>query len=132
MHVAIIGSRSISISVALPIIRSFFKSNHWSFSSIVSGGAYGVDSAAAIFARSADLPLSIFLPDYSRFGRVAPLRRNTLIVEASDALFCVFDGPNLTGGSFHVVSYAHAAGLPIVLFDASVGCFVPISEFFLF
>ena len=132
MRIAIVGSRSISVSVALPIIRSFFDSGYWSCSSIVSGGARGVDSAASVFARSAGLPLFIFLPDYDRFGSVAPLRRNTLIVDASDALFCIFDGPNLTGGSFHVVSQAHAAGLPIVLFDVSAHCFVSVFEFFLF
>ena len=131
MRIAVVGSRSISVSVALPIIHSFFDSGHWSCSGIVSGGAHGVDSAAATFARSRYLPLSVFLPNYFLLGISAPLHRNALIVEASDTLFCIFDGPNLTGGSFHVVERAHAAGLPIVLFDVSSSSYVPVSAFFL-
>ena len=130
MRIAVVGSRSVSVAVALPIIRSFFKSGQWSWSSVVSGGARGVDSAAAVFARSTGLPLSVFLPDYSRFGRVAPFVRNRAIVVSSDALFCVFAGHDLVGGSRHVVSLARSAGIPVVLFSVSAGSFVPLSSVF--
>ena len=38
MRIAVVGSRSVSVAVALPIIHSFFQSGQWSWSSVVSGG----------------------------------------------------------------------------------------------
>ena len=51
---------------------------------IVSGGAKGADTLAKKFAAKNRIPLMEFLPDYSRYGRGAPLQRNTLIVQNAD------------------------------------------------
>ena len=51
---------------------------------IVSGGAKGVDSMAKRFAKQEKLPVKEFFPDYARHQRVAPLVRNSQIVEFSD------------------------------------------------
>lgn len=48
---------------------------------IVSGGAKGADTLAKKFAALNHIPLMEFLPDYDRYGRGAPLQRNTLIVK---------------------------------------------------
>lgn len=48
---------------------------------IVSGGAKGADTLAKKFAALNQIPLMDFLPDYDRYGRGAPLQRNTLIVK---------------------------------------------------
>ena len=46
---------------------------------IVSGGAKGVDSIA-----HHGIPILIFYPDYTKYGKRAPLIRNLQIIENSD------------------------------------------------
>lgn len=48
---------------------------------IVSGGATGADRLARNFAKDNNIDLIEFLPDYNKHGRIAPLLRNTQIVE---------------------------------------------------
>ena len=48
---------------------------------IVSGGATGADTLAKKYAAKNRIPLMEFLPDYSCYGRGAPLQRNSLIVK---------------------------------------------------
>lgn len=68
MKIAIVGSRSIN-SVELEKYIS-------GCDEIVSGGAIGVDSFAARYARENNIILTEFLPDYKRYGRGAPHVRN--------------------------------------------------------
>ena len=51
---------------------------------VVSGGAQGADTLAKKFAAKNRIPLMEFHPDYSRYGRGAPLQRNSLIVKNAD------------------------------------------------
>ena len=77
MKTAIIGSRNITnldLSRFLPIGTT----------EIVSGGARGVDTVAKEYANRNGLNLTEFLPDYERFGRGAPLKRNITIIENAD------------------------------------------------
>lgn len=54
-------------------------------STIISGGAAGVDRCAAMVASRRSLDLVEHLPQYEAYGRYdAPLRRNTLIVADAD------------------------------------------------
>lgn len=49
---------------------------------IISGGATGVDNMAATYAKTENIELKEFLPNWSKYGKAA---RNTLIAEACDA-----------------------------------------------
>lgn len=59
---------------------------------IVSGGARGADRAGANYAIRHGLPLKEFLPDYNKYGRSAPLKRNHLIAEYADCVLAFWDG----------------------------------------
>ena len=48
---------------------------------IISGGATGIDTYAKLFAGRHHIPLMEYLPDYSKYGKSAPLRRNSQIVK---------------------------------------------------
>ena len=50
---------------------------------IISGGATGIDTYAKLFAGRHHIPLMEYLPDYSKYGKSAPLRRNSQIVKES-------------------------------------------------
>ena len=85
MKLAIIGSRNIHIDDLSPYIPA-------DCDEIISGGARGVDTCAAEYARSHNLKLTEFLPDYKKYGRAAPIVRNRAIVETADAVIAFWDG----------------------------------------
>lgn len=85
MKVAIIGSRNLSIENLEPYLPEDTEE-------IVSGGARGVDMSARDYAISHHLRLTEFLPQYERYGRAAPLKRNVQIVEYADFVIAFWDG----------------------------------------
>lgn len=82
MKVAIVGSRSASDYEAWKKLALGVLPENTSM--IVSGGAKGIDAFAARLAEELGLPLLEFKPDYGKYGRGAPLVRNTEIVNAAD------------------------------------------------
>lgn len=85
MKVAIIGSRQLEIenlSEYIPLTTT----------EIVSGGAKGIDTYAKKYAISANIKLTEFLPDYSKYGKSAPLYRNLKIIDYADEIIAFWDG----------------------------------------
>ena len=85
MKVAVIGSRGIKdcdLSEYLPEDTD----------EIVSGGARGIDSCAREYARKHGIKLTEFLPEYDKYGRGAPLRRNIQIIDYADMVLAFWDG----------------------------------------
>ncbi len=85
MKVAVIGSRGLTVS-------DFGRYLPENTTEIVSGGAKGVDTSAKEYAKSNGIKLTEFLPEYTRFGRSAPLKRNITIIEYSDIVLAFWDG----------------------------------------
>ncbi|MBR2460768.1 MAG: DUF2493 domain-containing protein [Clostridia bacterium] len=85
MRIAIIGSRNITVKVA-DIGRHIEGVEE-----IVSGGAEGVDSYAAEYAREHGIKLTVFLPEYQRYGRAAPIVRNKQIVDYADKIVAFWE-----------------------------------------
>ena len=85
MKVAVIGSRGLGVSD----LGRFLPENT---TEIVSGGAKGVDTSAREYALSHGIKLTEFLPEYTRFGRSAPLKRNISIIEYADIVLAFWDG----------------------------------------
>ena len=102
MKITIVGSRSIS---APSLEGRVFAGDE-----IVSGGAVGVDSFAAEYARARGLPITEFLPDYKQYGRAAPIVRNRKIVDYADKVVVFWDGRSR--GSLSVIEYAEKVGKP--------------------
>ena len=85
MKLAIFGSRTlvtIDLSEYIPD----------GVNEIVSGGARGIDQAARAFAHEHGLLLTEFLPEYARYGRAAPLKRNQSIADYADEGIAFWDG----------------------------------------
>jgi hypothetical protein len=104
MQVDVIGSSTFSN-------YSFLSSqlSNFPISSIVSGGAAGADSLAARYAREHGLPLQVFLPDYGRYGRRAPLVRNQYIISCAQQVVAFWD--SRSSGTAHAIGLARQLGL---------------------
>lgn len=101
MKLAIIGSRSLTNVVLEEYVRE-------EASEIVSGGAIGIDSCAAEYARRKGIELTEFLPDYEHYGRAAPIVRNKKIVDYADEIIAFWDGKSK--GTLSVIKYAQKTG----------------------
>ena len=102
MKIAVVGSRGIT-KVELDKYVS-------DCSEIVSGGALGVDGQAAKYAQQCGIKLTEFLPEYEKYGRAAPIKRNHKIVDYADKIIVFWDGSSR--GSLSVINYAKKVGKP--------------------
>ena len=102
MRIAVIGSRSITKIDLKPHIKSCDE--------IVSGGARGVDSCAAEYARENNIKLTEFLPEYSRYSKTAPIIQNKQIVDYADEVLIFWDGKSK--GTLSVIKYAEKSQTP--------------------
>lgn len=87
MKVAIIGSRQSGRLTVEDIIKVLPEKT----TSIVSGGADGVDSLAKQTAKALSLPIQEFLPNYKIFGKIAPVVRNRQIISEADSVIAFWD-----------------------------------------
>ena len=85
MKVAVIGSRELEIED----IEKYIPQN---VTEIISGGARGIDRCAEKYAKENEIKYSVFLPDYKKYKRGAPLIRNREIIEAADEVIAIWDG----------------------------------------
>ena len=85
MKVAVLGSRtinSIDLEKYLPAATT----------EIISGGAKGVDLCAKLYAEQNNIPYTEYLPEYKKYGKAAPLRRNDKIIDMADVVLAFWDG----------------------------------------
>lgn len=112
MKVAIVGSRNLkNISLERYISKEVDE--------IVSGGAVGVDTCAAEYAKNKGIRMTEFLPQYERYGRAAPIVRNKQIVDYADKIIVFWNGTSK--GALSVIKYAQKIGksVEVIHFDQS-------------
>lgn len=85
MKVAVIGSRTLKIDN----LGDYLPPNT---TEIISGGAKGVDSCAREYALSHNIRLTEILPEYARYGKGAPLKRDITIIRSADIVLAFWDG----------------------------------------
>ena len=106
MKTMVVGSRSIT---AFDLSAHIPPQTHL----IISGGAAGVDTLAEHYADAHGISKLILRPNYARFGRAAPLKRNEEMVDLADLVLIVWDG--LSRGSAHTLRYANKKGKQVCL-----------------
>lgn len=111
MRIAVIGSRGLTVDN----LGDYLPEN---VTQLVSGGAQGVDRCARAYAEKTGLPLLEFLPDYRKYGRGAPLRRNLQIIENADLVLAFWDGHS--HGTQFVIEQCRARGIPVQVILQSV------------
>ena len=85
MKVAVIGSRELRVD-------NLGKYLPEEVTEIVSGGARGIDTSAREYALKNNRKLKEFLPEYEKYGRAAPLKRNMQIIDYADMVLAFWDG----------------------------------------
>ena len=112
MIVGIVGSRAYP---APQYVRAFVNALD-AASTVVSGGAPGVDTVAADAAHERGLAVTIFLADWDKHDRKAGPLRNKQIVDASDQIIAFWDGKSR--GTLNSILLATNAGKPVKIFDS--------------
>jgi len=108
MKLAVIGSRSITSYPLEEVIPADTEE-------IISGGARGIDTLAREYAQAHGIPCTEIRPDYARYGKGAPLRRNLEIIEKADLVIALWDGKST--GTAHTIRKCREIGKPVVIFS---------------
>ena len=98
MKVAVIGSGNLLIG-----IKDMSMYMPPGTTEIVSGGARGIDSCAKEYAVSHGITITEFLPEYNKYKKGAPLKRNIKIVQYADEVLAFWDGKSK--GTEFVINY---------------------------
>lgn len=107
MKIAVIGSRNLIINNLgdyLPI----------NVTEIISGGAKGIDSCAKKYALEKGIKLTEFYPEYQKYGKGAPLRRNLQIIDYADIVLAFWDGKSR--GTKFVIEQCRKKGKTVRVF----------------
>ena len=104
MKVAVIGSRGLTVN-------DLGKYLPEDTTEIVSGGAKGIDTCARNYALSHGVKLTEFLPEYNKYGRGAPLKRNLQIIEYADVVIAFWDGKSK--GTKYVIDNCKKLGVQV-------------------
>lgn len=118
MNVAIVGSRAWTAAQIDPILEPLLRWLRPYITTAVSGGADGTDAAAASLCARLEIPVRLYLPEYTLWGRAAPLRRNLQIVQAAH-LVVAFPGQG--GGTWDTIRKAQQRAVPCALCDVRTG-----------
>ena len=79
---------------------------------IISGGAKGMDTVAERYADAHGIEKLIIRPEYEKYGRAAPIKRNEIMVDMADAVLAVWDGESR--GTKYTLGYARRMGKSII------------------
>ena len=106
MKLLIAGSRSITEFDLAPYIPP-------EVDLIITGGANGVDTLAEQYADAHKISKLVLRPQYGRYGRGAPLKRNEEIAAYADEALAFWDGQSR--GTAHTVSLFKSLGKKVTV-----------------
>ena len=112
--VAIVGDRNYSNYDFFKRIIDTYK-RKFGISFIISGGATGVDSMAERYAKENEISFTVFVAEWSQYGKSAGPRRNLKIAEVCDVMIAFLkEGSKGTANS---ISLAKRLNKPVLIIN---------------
>ena len=103
MRVAVVGSRTLEVKN----LEEYLPDDT---TEIISGGAKGVDASVRRYALQHGIKFKEVLPEYERYGRGAPIKRNDIIISMADMVLVFWDGKSR--GSGYVIEKCRKKQIP--------------------
>ncbi len=110
MKAAVIGSRNLYVDDLEKYVPD-------DVTEMVSGGAKGIDTCAKKYALTHHIKLTEFLPEYNKYSRGAPLKRNLQIIEYVDMVIAFWDGKSK--GTKYVIDNCKKKNIKIIVHRVS-------------
>lgn len=111
MKVAVIGSRGLTVDD----LGKYLPADT---TEIISGGAKGIDTCAREYALSHNINLTEYLPEYDKYGRTAPLKRNITIIQNADMVIALWDGSSR--GTKFVIDNCRKMNIEVKVYELSL------------
>lgn len=108
MKLLIAGSRNITEFDLAPYIPE-------GVTTIISGGAKGIDTLAEEYADKYGIDKIIIRPEYEKYGKGAPIKRNFQMVDMADAVLCIWNG--ISKGTKSTIEYAKRCRKDVYIID---------------
>ena len=90
-----------------------------SISEIVCGCAKGIDTLGKEFAYKKGMKVSLWKPDWDRYGKQAGIIRNKEMGNHADALLAIWDGES--SGTKHMIEYMYQLGKQVFIYNNKTG-----------
>jgi hypothetical protein len=116
MRCIIAGSRSIC---SYEVLCEAIKESNFVITTVVSGGARGVDQLGERWAKDNKVPIDRYLPDWS-IGKQAGHIRNGVMARNADALIAVWDC--VSRGTANMIQQAKDKKLQVFVKEIKEGC----------
>ena len=114
MKVLISGTRNATHEKDYEKLKAAIEKHYPDATEIIHGGAKGIDTLAGIYAAEKELKETIVKPDYKNHApKIAPLVRNTKLVELADVVLCYFK-ESKKGGTADTARKARTAKKPLI------------------
>jgi hypothetical protein len=85
----------------------------WEITTIISGGAKGVDSLGEIYAFQHNIPLEVINAEWEKYGKSAGVIRNEKMAEVAEAVIIIWDG--VSRGTANMIENAKRKNLKMHL-----------------
>lgn len=83
---------------------------HGKITSIISGGARGIDTLARNYAKYHDIPFTEYPADWNKYGKSAGYKRNIVMIDVADGVIAIWDGESK--GTKHSIKYSIKSDKP--------------------
>ena len=108
MKTIIAGSRTV---VDYGVLLEAVVHAPFAITTVISGGARGVDKLGELYAAASRIPLMVRPADWESHGRRAGFIRNIEMAQSAEALIAVWDG--VSRGTKHMIEEAKKHGLTV-------------------
>jgi len=117
MKILICGSRKdFNVSKATEYLLEIVQTRH--YVSYIHGRAEGIDSIAHKIIEQSGCQEKIVIPNYTQYGREAPLIRDREMVDECDEVIAIWNGKSR--GTKYTIDYAKQRNKPVTVFDVKI------------